>query len=390
MVKFNFEENVNFNYLIIFTYIFWASLMIYYFLNSEIIKAGELDGLINYGKDSILYLDKANLIANFQFDSIPITKLSYIILLSIPIIFNFNLSVIVIFQFFTTICSSYCLYKIGSKLSSKTVGIISMFLFLTYLPIQLRNFYLLTEILFINISIILIYFVLFKRNHNLIFIFLLIFFLFLRPQSILFLSSLIISFQIYNYSKKKENYIKKINPFLILIIILFLIFFLNLITKDYDLINSLSRGIIWGYSFDTNSICSENCVNGLISSDSYEKNLFGLIKFFFDNFFILMKIFFLKIIIFLTGWRPYYSNIHNFYILSVHLIFIFTYVLSLIKIKKYSFYDYFVLTYLIILSISVGLTFADWSGRFVMYIIPFTIIISSQSLAPIIRFFLNR
>mgnify|MGYP001208847914 FL=1 len=103
-----------------------------------------------------------------------------------------------------------------------------------------------------------------------------------------------------------------------------------------------------------------------------------------------MKIFFLKIIIFLTGWRPYYSNIHNFYILSVHLIFIFTYVLSLIKIKKYFFYDYFVLTYLIVLSISVGLTFADWSGRFVMYIIPFTIIISSQSLAPIIRFFLNR
>ena len=156
------------------------------------------------------------------------------------------------------------------------------------------------------------------------------------------------------------------------------------------MIVSLSRGVIWGYSFDSNSICFENCVKGLTNAELYKKNLFGLVQYFFHNFFILMKIFFLKIIIFLTGWRPYYSNIHNIYILLVHFVFIFGFILGLIKIKKYSFYDFFVLTYLIILSISVGLTFADWSGRFVMYLIPFIIIISSKGFESIIQYFLNK
>ena len=387
MIK--YKKKLNYNYIILFNYIIWFALIIFYFLNSEIIKAGQLNGLINYGKDSILYIDKANLIAKFQFNSIPISKFSYIFLLSIPIILNLNFSVIVIFQFFTTILSSFCLYKIGSKLFSKETGIISMFLFLTYLPIQLRNFYLLTEILFINISIVLTYLILFKRNHKLTIISLIIFFLFLRPQSILFISSLGISFLIYSYLTKKENLLK-INYFFILTIILFLLFFLNLITKEYDLISSLSRGVIWGYSFDSNSICFENCIKGLTNAELYKKNLFGLVQYFFHNFFILMKIFFLKIIIFLTGWRPYYSNIHNIYILIVHFVFIFGFILGLIKIKKYSFYDFFVLTYLIILSISVGLTFADWSGRFVMYLIPFIIIISSKGFETIIQYFLKK
>ena len=295
-----------------------------------------------------------------------------------------------ILQFFTTIYSSFCLYKIGSKLFSKETGIISMFFFLTYLPIQLRNFYLLTEILFINISIILTYLILFKRNHSLIIIPLIIFFLFLRPQSILFLSSLAISFITYSYLIKKENLFLKINSFVWLIIILFLIYFLNMITKEYDLVNSLSRGIIWGYSFDSNSICYENCINGLKNPELYEKNLFGLIKYFFENFFILMKVFFFKITLFLTGWRPYYSNIHNFYILFIHFLFIFSFILGLIKIKKYSHYEFFVLTYLIILSISVGLTFADWSGRFIMNLIPFIIIISSNSFELIFRSILKK
>lgn len=388
MIK--FKKKLNYNYLIILNYIIWFSLIIFYFLNSEIIKAGQLNGLINYGKDSILYIEKANLITQFQFNSIPISKLSYIFLLSIPIILNLNFSVIVILQFFTTIYSSFCLYKIGSKLFSKETGIISMFLFLTYLPVQLRNFYLLTEILFINISIILTYLILFKKNHKLTIIFLIIFFLFLRPQSILFLSSLGISFLTYSYLIKKKNLLIKIDFFVWLIIILFLVYFLNMITKEYDLISSLSRGIIWGYSFDSNSICSKNCVDGLKNPELFQKNLFGLIKYFLENFFILIKIFFFKITLFLTGWRPYYSNIHNTYLLLIHFIFIFSFILGLIKIKNYNYYVFFVLTYLIILSTSVGLTFADWSGRFIMNLIPFIIVVSSNGLEFTIRSILKK
>ena len=128
MIK-NKKRKLNYNYIILFNYIIWFALIIFYFLNSEIIKAGQLNGLINYGKDSILYIDKANLIAKFQFNSIPISKFSYIFLLSIPIILNLNFSVIVIFQFFTTILSSFCLYKIGSNYSRKKQELFPCFFF---------------------------------------------------------------------------------------------------------------------------------------------------------------------------------------------------------------------------------------------------------------------
>ena len=79
MIK-NKKRKLKYNYIIFFNYIIWFALIIFYFLNSEVIKAGQLNGLINYGKDSILYIDKANLIAKFQFNSIPISKFSYILL----------------------------------------------------------------------------------------------------------------------------------------------------------------------------------------------------------------------------------------------------------------------------------------------------------------------
>ena len=42
----------NFNYLLMLPYIVWLLIIFFYISNSELIKAGELDGLIKYGSDS--------------------------------------------------------------------------------------------------------------------------------------------------------------------------------------------------------------------------------------------------------------------------------------------------------------------------------------------------
>ena len=63
--------------------------------------------------------------------------------------------------------------------------------FLTYIPIQLRNFYILTEILFINLSIILTYLFFIKKNQKTMIILISLFILFLRPQGLLIILSLI-------------------------------------------------------------------------------------------------------------------------------------------------------------------------------------------------------
>ena len=62
------------------------------------------------------------------------------------------LVIIVFFQLFLTAISAWCLYKISSKFFCKLSGVICVALFLLYFPLQIRNFYILTEMLFIDIT----------------------------------------------------------------------------------------------------------------------------------------------------------------------------------------------------------------------------------------------
>ena len=140
----NIENNqkLYFNIFFFIPYLLWSILILIYVFNSDLIKAGEINGLIKLGNDSSRYIFEAEKLANFNFTNLYISKLSYIILLAIAFKLNLDLTTIIIFQFLTTIISSLCLYLIAQKLFSKWVGLLSILIFLTYLPIQLRNFYL--------------------------------------------------------------------------------------------------------------------------------------------------------------------------------------------------------------------------------------------------------
>ena len=99
----------------------------------------------SYGDAEIL-IGKASV---FDYES----KFGYILFLIPFVYFNIPLIFIVFFQIFLTAISGYCLYKISSKYFCRLSGIICVALFLFYLPIQIRNFYILTEMLFIDIAI---------------------------------------------------------------------------------------------------------------------------------------------------------------------------------------------------------------------------------------------
>ena len=227
-----FDLNKNFKYLILFPYIFWLLLICIYIFNSDLIKAAAR-WFGKYGNDYSRYIVDAKKFLNFDFTDLHTSKISYIFLIFFIFFFNLNLTSIVIIQFLTTIISSICLYLIARNLFSKWVGLICLFLFFNYIPIQLRNFYILTEILFINFSIILIYLCFFKQNHKVIILSISLFILFLRPQGFLILLSLFFTVILFSKLNKIYNFIFK--TILIFLSLFLLIFLLILVLKIMSL-----------------------------------------------------------------------------------------------------------------------------------------------------------
>ena len=100
--------NLDFKIYFLIPYLFWFLFIFIYSFNSDLIKAGELDGFVKYGNDSSTYIFYAKQITNFDFSNLDITKLSYILLIAVAIFLKLDITTIIILQFLTTIISSYC------------------------------------------------------------------------------------------------------------------------------------------------------------------------------------------------------------------------------------------------------------------------------------------
>ena len=153
---------------------------------------------------------------------------------------------------------------------------------------------------------------------------------------------------------------------------------------DLNLINSLStRGIIWGWSLEHNQICENTeipCLEIKFINNNYQNTIFGFLEFIWQNFINFFKVFVLKIFWLLARARPYYSDLHNLYILFFNLIFYPTFIYGFIKRPKNNFSSNVIISFIALSLILVGLTFADWSGRFSLYFLPLIFIFSSYGL----------
>ena len=187
-IKFN-----NYNLYLFLIYALWIISMLSYFFIDEYIKAGKLIEGVYYGTDSYTYINWTNDFLSGK-DSILRwkSKFGYILFLVPFIYFDLHLINVVFFHLFLTGLSGWFLYKITSKFYCKLSGIICVGLFLMYFPLQMRNFYLLTEILVIDIAIILTFLIVnYKKIYLPIIIFLVFALISIRPNGILFLFSIL-------------------------------------------------------------------------------------------------------------------------------------------------------------------------------------------------------
>lgn len=313
------------------------------------------------------------------------SKVGYILFLVPFLYFDLPLYNVVLSQILITSISAFCLYKISEKYFCKLSGIICIALFLLYFPLQLRNFYILTEMLFIDISIILTFFIVFfKKKYLPIIIILILFLISIRPNGILFLFSVLASILFFLITNKKYIYL-----FFYLIFCLSILYpIINILNENFqqlNLIRSLNKGIIWGYSFETKQICKASCLANELINNNYPNSLLGYIKFVLVNFTEYFKIFLYKIFWMIVRARPFYSDLHNLYILFFGVVMYSSLIYGFIKKPKNLFSINFINFYVLFSIITVGLTFADWSGRFSLYCLPFVMIFSSYGILIFLR-----
>ena len=160
---------------------------------------------------------------------------------------------------------------------------------------------------------------------------------------------------------------------------------LNSYLQNLNIIEQLNKGIIWGWSFENNEICETSCLALKLENNNFNNSLDGYFYFILLNlkeysFIFVQKIFWLIIRI-----RPYYSDLHNLYILFFLIITYPTFVFGFIKRPKKDYSLNIILFYILFSIILVGFTFADWSGRFSLYFLPFIMIFSSYGILIFMR-----
>jgi hypothetical protein len=372
----------NYNLYLTLIYFLWFISMITYPLVDEYIKAGQLIDGVYYGTDSYRYLNHVNAIFNGEYSALRWkSKFGYLIFLMPFIYFDIPLVSVVIIQLFLTAFSAWCLYKITAKFYCKISGVICVALFLLYFPLQMRNFYLLTEILFIDITIIAIYLIVFFKRIYLPIIFLLIIALIsIRPNGIMFLFSVLTCGLIFLIKYKKYLYVSTVLGILVILIFPTINLF-NSYMVDLDLIDSISdKGIIWGWSFERNEHCLKSCVGVELINNNYQDNILDIFKFILVNWVEYFKLFLLKAFWLLFRARPYYSDAHNYYIIFFNVIFYIGFIYGYLKRPKNNFAVNVILFYILYAIGLVSLTFADWSGRFSLYFLPLIMIFSSYGI----------
>ena len=371
----------NYNLYLSLIYFAWTiSILTYFFLNG-----------VKFGGDTYFYLGNAKEILNGEQSIFSYRSAYGFILLLLPFVyFDIPLVFLVLIQILLTALSAWCLYKISSKFFSKLSGILCAVLFLFYLPLLFLNFYILTDTLFLNLIIVLTYlFVCFKKTYLPMIVLIALAVITIRPNGILFLFSIMICTFFFLINNKKYLYLS-LYSLVLIILLLPIINILNSYIVDLNLINSISnQGIIWGYSFENNSSCSKSCLSVELINENFENNIIGIFKFISINFVSYLKIFLLKVFWLLFRARPYYSDLHNLYIIIYDIILYLSFIYGFIKRPRNNFSASVILLFILLSIILVGLTFADWDGRFSLYFLPLIMIFSSYGLLIFIKKILN-
>ena len=269
--------------------------------------------------------------------------------------------------------SLFCFYKLGRQIGNDIIAFYSSALLLLFVPLQLWNFYLYSDSIFISLTIIYTYIVYRYRSNGVggvvaILSFLLVL-IFSRPHGLLFIPPTII-YLLFRKQSKKELLISGS-------------FCLGLLIGMYFMLNAAFTG---GEDMDAmkpfieeHVICfvplkPQGADLNLIKTDSPVNDIFYYV---FHNPFHFLKFTLLKLHSFFNMTRPYYSTGHN---IMLSLILIPVYIFGLIGlvrfVRPFTNFTLFLVSLLILYPLGATFQCDDWHSRFTFIVFPYFILLA--------------
>lgn len=343
---------------------------------------------INSSGDAKVYLIQAdNLIAFHEYKNARLIPYSVYVFFIAAIKYVFNsLFFVCLFQLIINGIALFFFYKILLRVAKQPlVPLIGCLLLVICYQFQSWNTALYTESFYCSLMIFFLYHYLkpvYTKKEILWLCILYILLLFCRPTTIIFSIPLLLSmlyrlFKLRNLSKGK-------------IALIFIAFFILLNVVLYFLLDRFN--VVEEY-MATKVICGatdtgKSLAYTLPPTDMNE--YFKMIYFIFTNKLTILKLSWQRLISFFTMTRAYYTLVHNLFLIIFDCFYFFV-----IFHRPSTFFDIYkrILIYgtVIIFSLHTMLTCDEWSGRWIVPIIPFIVLIISNGIDNFItKFKLNK
>ena len=337
-------------------------------------------GFNKSGGDSNRYIGGAN---NILSGKLPVgdqlSYLGYDIFVALCLLFGGGNVGVILVQMGLTAIAAYCMFKIGETIFDLRSGVIASFIYIVYQPIHEWDFFILTESLFTSMLIISTWYLI-KSKTNLEKICTALIFLFtfiIRPNGIALLGAFLVFYLCTLWGNGQKKLIICIFLSLLLLFTLIINYEGN-IFKHINIIEWYSDGtIIWGYDKLYLTMRSP----GLSTLVTETKNpVIQIICFIIEKPIYFFKLFFCKIWYFFVHTRPFYSTLHNLFVLLTLIPAYFLVLVGLKRKTKYENVRLFIFAIVFFQTLIVGFTTTDWDGRHLEVVLPQIFLLASGGL----------
>jgi hypothetical protein len=287
---------------------------------------------------------------------------------------HIGFSAVVIIQLLCNALATMALYKTANTVfNNKPQSVFATLLFITFIPIQYWNSFLYTESLFYSLCIFFMYsFVVLppaKKATHVIRLIIVLALLFTRPLGILFLP-------VAAWYYLSQSNLLSITKWLVAIaacaIALVLVNFLYQGGADMDIVMPQKQGFIICYGCSITQAGLQTITTG--------NPLNNLVYFIVHNPGYFLQLAFYRLLYFFTLYRPYYSLLHNAYLIAC-MVFLYGFaVISAFSTKliKTVPFKHIFLPLLVIFCVGVMLQCDDFNSRFVMPLFPWIILLAAN------------
>lgn len=323
--------------------------------------------------DSELYMaDAMNLLDGKLPEGRSIWYVSYSSFLALTFFCGGDNTTVVFIQILLSGIATYCLYELGMKIfNNKEVAIFTILFYLLWIKIHEWNTLLYTESLFTSCSII-SFTILVKSKTTWQYAvagLLLVFTFFIRPTGF----SFVIGLLCYGMFSAQKSYPKKIVAPICFASVIGTLLLLTKMLSDYSIVESYAKAEV----IYPNITLGIEVPSNLFLPESNYSTASRVLQFAIYNPFYFLKLFFLKLLLFLGNVKPYFSTLHNSMIVLILYPLYFFAIKGFLKLPTNRNEKYFITGFVIAQALTVALTTENWDGRFLVPLLPFIFLLSA-------------